>query len=655
SARPRHGGQVNRWLAAATSVVVISAPLCAAAAPQLSTQVSSRHVEVGQEFTVQLNCLVAAGDGSPSDPRLAVPRGLQVRGPSLSTQQNVSIINGQIQQQSGLVATWVLSASATGNYRVGPPTISVNGRVLSGQAVSIEVTPRGSVQQPNRGRRRMRGFDPFDPFGGADPFSGPMFPPGMNLLPEPNPQPEELPTYPSDLNVQKARDPIAFLDARLSSNRVVVGEQLTLRIYAYGKPGPFELMVSTEPSRNDFLSYQNERDNPIGPLYRIKLDSDVWFARKILSYALFPTKTGRLAIGEAIASFAGAGLFGGNQYRNIQRSSQALEVTVDEPPVAGRPPGYHLGDVGQFKINATVEPRQIHVGESISVQVEVSGVGQLPQRLDPPEQSGLDWLEPTVTQQIDDQRDRIAGNRNFTYIVRIDREGTVDLGTLRFPFFDPTTRKYEVPTVALGSVKVAPALNANANAGTAASGTIASINRDDPLLAALQPRKQLRQVGGAHSYWADRPGFFWWLGVGPVLSLSLFALRAGHSRLRKLRAHVATSTKTLLDAERKAARHAIETNQPLQAAASVERLVHLLIEHSVGLRSRAILRAELPPQLEQRGVESGLARQLVDVLERSDNIRFVQGNLEDAKALVTDADNLVNAMLPTLKRKRETA
>jgi hypothetical protein len=635
------------------AIAIVSTAVPVAAAPQLSTQISSRHVEVGQEFTLQLSCLVSAADGSPSDPRLTVPRGIQVRGPSLSTQQNVSIINGQIQQQSGVVATWVLSASATGRFHIGPPSITVNGRLLSGQAADVEVSPRGSAPQP-RGRRRLRGFDPFDPFGGSDPFSGPMFPPGMNLLPEPTPQPEEVPTYPSDLNVQKARDPIAFLDARLSANHVVVGEQVTLRIYAYGKPAPFELMVGTEPSRNDFLSYQNERDNPIGPLYRIKIDSEIWYARKILSYALFPTKTGKLAVGEAVANFAGAGLFGGNQYRNIQRNSQALEVLVDEPPIAGRPAGYHLGDVGQFKISATVEPRQIHVGESISVQVDVSGVGQLPQRLDPPEQSGIDWLEPTVTQQIDDQRDRIAGSRHFTYIARIDREGSVELGKLSLPYFDPSSRKYEVASVALGSVQVGPAVGAT-NASPVGSAAGLSADRVDPLLLALQPRQVLGAPSANRNYWADRPGFFVWLGVGPMLSLALFALRAATSRVRALRSRFAASAKTLIDAERKSARSAIEKAEPLQAVANVERVVHLLIEQSVGLRSRAVLRSDLARQLEQRGVDSNVARRLVAVLERCDDIRFVQANLQDAQALVTEMDSLVAALQPALKRKRKTA
>lgn len=638
---------MNRLTAAALGCMVAVVSTRAMAAAQLSTQVSANRVEVGQEFTVQLSCMVGSGDGSPSEPRLVLPRGVTVRGPSISTQQNVSIVNGRIQQQSGVVATWVLAASVVGRFRIGPASIQIDGKRLSDRAFDVTVVERGSLPQGNRARRRGRAFDPFDPFdpfGGSDPFSGPMFPPGINLLPNPSPPVDEIPSYPPDLNLEKPRDPIAFLDARLSATRVVVGEQVTLRIYAYGKPGPFELMMSSEPSRNDFLSYQNERDNPIGPLYRIKVDSEIWFARKILNYALFPTKSGRLKVGEAEASFAGAGLLGSSSYRNVQRKSQPLEVIVDEPPVAGRPAGYHIGDVGSFKISADVEPRKVKANESISVQVEVSGVGQLPQRLDPPEQTGVDWLEPTVTQQIDEQRDRIAGRRNFTYVVRLDKVGTIDLGNFKFPFFDPSTRKYSIASAPLGAVVVEP------NATTSNPSPPSATGGDDSMLAALQPRRQLGRAGVPPRYFADRRGFFFWLSAGPLLSLALFGLRKGLQRLSDWRSRLSGSARVLLDAELRSARKAIERENPSEAAASVERLVHLLIEHSVGLRSRGVLRADLAHEIEHRGLERAEAERCVALLESCDNVRFVQSNLESARRLVADANSLALAVLPRLRK-----
>lgn len=641
---------MNRFLGAAAVCLIACAAVDASAAGQLSTQVSASRVEVGQEFTLQLTCLVSGGAGSPSDPRLTAPRGFAVRGPSLSTQQNVSIINGQIQQQSGIVATWVLAASAAGRFRIGPASISVNGQRLSDRAVDVEVVERGTLPRSNRTRRRGLGFDPFDPFGGFDPFSGPLLPNGPGSSPNLDISPDELPSYPPDLNIDRPREPLAFLDARVTASRVVVGEQITLRIYAYGKPAPFELGLTSEPSRNDFLSYQNERDNPVGPLYRIKLDSEIWFARKILSYALFPTKSGRLSIGEAEATFAGAGLLSGNAYRNVQRKSQPLEIVVEDPPLSGRPPGYHVGDVGQFKLKASVDPRRIKASESVSVQVEVSGTGQLPQRLDPPEQNGVDWLEPTVTQQIDDQRERISGQRQFTYIVRLTRPGSIDLGQLRFPYFDPSTRKYTVATAQLGRIEVEPASTGSAATANGSNPSAGEPSSEDPFLASLHARGKLGDWGTPARFLTDNPGFFYWLAAGPLVSLAAVGARSAYRQLRAWRQRVTGSAKALLEKDLHAARQALDHQDAANAAASVERFAHDLIEHSVGLKSRAILRSELPQRLERAGLNAEVGRKIVALLDQCDELRFVRQDLELARNLVSEAETLFGVMQSRLGR-----
>lgn len=645
----------NRFVAAAVASLATLAVTDARAAGQLSTQVSANRVEVGQEFTLQLTCMVSGNAGTPTDPKLVVPRGITARGPSLSTQQNVSIINGQIQQQSGIVATWVLTASVLGRFRIGPASISANGQRLTDRAVEVEVVERGTLARPSRSRRRGLGFDPFDPFGSFDPFGGVPLSPGQ--LPTPGTTLDDIRPYPPDLNTDRAKDPVAFLDVRVSSSKVVVGEQITLRVYAYGKPGPFELGLTSEPSRNDFLSYQNERDNPVGPLYRIKLDSEVWFARKVLSYALFPNKSGRLRIGEAEATFAGAGLLGSNAYRNVQRKSEPLEILVEEPPLAGRPPGYHLGDVGSFRLSTNVEPRQIKASESVSVQVEVSGTGQLPQRLDPPEQHGVEWLEPTITQQIDDQRERIAGRRQFAFVVRVDRTGSIDLGQIRFPYFDPNTRKYALATADLGLVTVEPVANASgggANTDPAkANGPYGS--SEDPFLAALNPHASLGNAGTPTPLLADRPGFFYALVAGPLLSLAVVTGRAGWRRFSAWRQRVTGSAKASLQKDLKAAQTALELKDPANVGASVERLVHGLLEHSVGLKSRGILRADLPKRFEQAGLNGELGRQLVALLDACDELRFVRPDLEDARVTLEQAKAVFGLMLSRLGQADRSA
>ncbi|MGC4067875.1 MAG: BatD family protein [Polyangiaceae bacterium] len=611
----------------------------------LVTQVSATRVEVGQRFSVQVTCNFSDGSEAPTDPRLPAPRVMEVDGPSISSQQSISVVNGHVERKTGLVATWVLAASTVGRFRVGPASMMVDGRRIVDRPVEIEVVAAGSGGASRRGRRGRIPFDPFDPFGGGDPFSGPMFPPmpGFNIDPRGMLDDTPTPPPPAELDVTKAKDPIAFVEARATPKRVVVGEQVRLNVYAYYKPGHTEAVGLTEPSLDGFLSYRSEHDDMLSKTFALRLDDERWFARKILSYALFPTKSGRLTIGPAVMTFANQGALLGGGGGARERKSDPLTIIVEEPPLAGRPAFYHLGDVGQYQLSATVEPRRVDQGEAISVQVEVKGVGQLPQRLDPPEQAGVDWLEPSVNQQVDEQRERIGGSRQFTYVVRLNRPGTIALGEFKVAYFDPNTRKYAVAKAALGNVEVVPKDNATPAESNAPTKS------DVPEPFSLSPRGKLSKVAPAPRPLSNRAGFFYWLALGPLATLFLFATQWTIRKLTLLRTRRRSSLRSQVDEELSTAKAALNRGDLSAAAGAVERATHHVILARTGLKSRGILRSELAPALEAKGFPKDFASGLVELLELSDNARFLQPDAKATATLYEDAKRLLES---TMSRSR---
>jgi len=145
------------------------------------------------------------------DVRLPLPPGMTASQPSRSPQSQVSIINGQMSQRVGITLTWTVTASKAGSFKVGPPSATFAGERATGSPIPIEVVTGGTGGGAGPQRPR-RGFDPFnffDPFGqGNSPF-----PPGFNFRspfdddPSEPQQPEE-PTYPEELRVDKAPDPL---------------------------------------------------------------------------------------------------------------------------------------------------------------------------------------------------------------------------------------------------------------------------------------------------------------------------------------------------------------------------------------------------------------------------------------------------------------
>lgn len=601
---------MSRIAALAALLALVVACLPAWAQPALQTRVSTKRPEVGESFTLQLTALTE-DDELPARPALTTPPGFSLHGPSITSQQQVSIAGGRITHRRGITATWTLVATRAGRFAIGPPSVMVSGRRLSGDRVTVEVVPAG------QGRSAPGGRGSFDPF---DPFSLPGLPPMPKLPPlfgaddddDEDDELARLPPFPEELRVERAADPYAFLRAVATPRRVVVGEQVTLRIYAYGKRGPFRETATSEPSRPDFLAHTIVENSFGERAHRVPIDGEVWIAQKVREIALFPIKAGTLEIGPMKMGFEGRGYpsAGG---KGLPRESEPVRLVVTEPPVAGRPAGYRIGDVGRFSLSANVEPRELVAGEAVSVVATLEGTGNLPFKLKVPQQHGVEWLDPTVVDDVEIRGSAIGGTRKLSYVVRVTTPGRIDLGELTLPYWDPDRDAYRIAKATLGSLEVQEN----------PQGAPAEPPKDTDRLAGIAaPRKTLGAPPVSDARWADSPWFWLLLVAGPLgLVLGGGAARLGRrvaERARRARESASTvAGRALSEAQR--------AEDLRQAASHVERAVIAAIEAATGLRARGVLRAELPAELEAAGIDEKTARELTDLLDACDQVRFTGG------------------------------
>ena len=87
---------------------------------------------------------------------------------------------------------------------------------------------------------------------------------------------------------------------------------------------------------------------------------------------------------------------------------------------------------------------------------QLKGVGNVPSHITPPEQNGIEWLEPSIRGEVEPKGTSVGGERTFRWTVRVDKVGEVDLGELSLPYFDPTTDRYEIARAVLGKLTVTP-------------------------------------------------------------------------------------------------------------------------------------------------------------------------------------------------------
>ncbi|HVZ32882.1 MAG TPA: hypothetical protein VG963_10670, partial [Polyangiaceae bacterium] len=242
-----------------------------------------------------------------------------------------------------------------------------------------------------------------------------------------------------------------------------------------------------------------------------------------------------------------------------------------------------------------------------------------------PEQAGVEWLEPTLHDENTINGSTIGGSRTFSYVVKMTRPGVIDLGNLTLSFYSPSTGRYRVVPTALGRVTVDAAAP-----GAASAAPTAAQPAGTRLSDLVKFRSQLAPPRPA-SFWADRPGFFWWLAGGPLLVVISALARRTARVIRRRVSERGESQAQLAQRALSEARQALSRAELGSVVSATERALYLAIEWATGVRARALMRSELAERLSAAGLPESLAAEAAELLARCSELRR-------ATAAATDAD-----------------
>ncbi|HEX4446804.1 MAG TPA: BatD family protein [Polyangiaceae bacterium] len=592
--------------------LLIGAPVARGqGAPQMQVEIDQDTVGVGE--IVRLEVTATSADAMPSDPRLGGTPGFIVRGQNASPTQTHISINGSRMDRYSLTVQWALEAQRVGAFSVGPASVAVGGARFSSPSVKIRVVPAG--QAPARRHRQPSsvpspfqspfGFSPFDPWKALIPGMD-----GMDQAPAPSPP---APSIDPKLALDAARGAVYFLHSTLDKTTAVVGEQVTFSVFEYLDITASDVAIS-EDARDaqvpDFVKHPllpEDQDAVLAGYASI--GGRTWVVKLVRRWALFPLKTGDLAI-EPMREL----LVRPRSVANQARTTEALQVHVTEPPMAGRPPGYMVGDVGHFSLAAQVQPRAIDEGGAVGVHVEISGTGNLPATIAPAAREGVEWLTPETHDDLGPAgHDVWGGKRSFDFVVRLKKSGAVDLGSLAVPFWDPDQRRYDVARAALGTVNV-----------KAAPGGSAAAEPAQEVLPGLPTIRDALQGPAPRRRYADDSPVFWLGGVA-AWPLAFGIVVAGRSAGRRLgrawRGRRASPVADLKD--RVALAHAACGGKDAREAdAAIARALEAATVVHAGVNVRAAVGGEVVDRLERAGVAHNAAATVADLLRECEAARF---------------------------------
>ena len=322
------------------------------------------------------------------------------------------------------------------------------------------------------------------------------------------------------------------------------------------------------------------------------------FDALVYQRALFPLMPGRFAIPPAQLVYSlplSSSFFSREETHELQTDSTII-VAV-EPPIAGRPAEYG-GAVGSVRLSAKLDTTVSRVGDPMLLTVKVSGTGNV--KLFPRPAIGVPWASLVKGDErvdVDTTARRIAGSKEFDWVLTPKIAGELDIPPIRYGYFNPDVRRYEVAATTPTHVRIDP-------------GTLASA--DTARTEALLPLRT-RYRGAVHAPLHEHAAFWALLALAPVPALTL----RGRGRRRTVARRTPSRSARLGSLVKDAVR--------AKDASEVRRAFTSALAERVGLNAESFTRAGgLARALRRRGVSREVALEAERFLRELDEAAFAR-------------------------------
>lgn len=348
-----------------------------------------------------------------------VPEAFEVlMGPSTSTQQSFSMVNGKTTHTASVTYTYVLMANKNGVFTIPSARATVDGKSAVSQAIRINVTGKARAnsqqqQQQSRGGRMDR--------AGA-PIRG------------------------NDL----------FIKVTANKKRVYEQEpiQLTYKVYTQVELTQLEGKM---PDLNGF--HTQEVQLPQQKSFHVeKINGKAYNCVTWSQYVMFPQLTGKLEIpsitfkGIVVQQDPNVDPFeaffnGGAGYIEVKKEIKAPAVSIMVDALPTKPANFS-GGVGTFSISAAIDKNTVKAGDPVNVRVTVNGTGNMKLLRQPELQlpKDFDKYDAKVTDRTKLNTNGVTGSMIYDILIVPRNMGKYTIPAIPFVYFDTQSRTYKTLT-----------------------------------------------------------------------------------------------------------------------------------------------------------------------------------------------------------------
>lgn len=265
-------------------------------------------------------------------------------------------------------------------------------------------------------------------------------------------------------NTDQQRENDIYLQLELSREQPFAGEQVIAEVVLYFHSDLSIISYQPASAWHTEGFWMERLDEENGPRAETIMKNGMEFRRAVLMrYALFPTRSGTLRLGEyevranvrATRRFGNTRrFFDDNRRRAMDLRSRELQVEV-KPLPQPRPDGF-TGAVGQFRVERSVSEQEVIIGEPLEIETVFTGEGNI-NLLNKPEYDISERFEafrPTESQELQKSVSGISGSKMFTDILISRRAGRAQIPEAEVYWFDPQAETYRSALLASIDVNV---------------------------------------------------------------------------------------------------------------------------------------------------------------------------------------------------------
>jgi hypothetical protein len=506
---------------------------------------------------------------------------------------------------------YILTPLKTGTQVIGPITVNYQGQAYRTKPIDVEVVKDASVAGTGRVPVRV----------GAEKAKERKDTAARGMF-------IELSTNTSDVFLHEQ----VVLIFRFYYSNVRLGEQPSYE--APPTPGFVGRQLDKGQSRN----YSQVID---GRLYQVSE----------LRTALFPYQTGELSIGPAklegsllvesarrtrrpdrfFDDFFSDPFFGGFSRKPFELVSNKVTVNVRPLPEEGAPGGEV--SVGSYKLDVDAKPREVNVGDPITLTMSVTGDGDL-ETVAPPKVSNLmDFksYEATSSTQITERGNTVWGTKTFEQAIVPLSEKVQKIPQIVFPYFDPKQKRYVILKKGPIPIKVLPAKEKATKIVSLPLGPgergVKLLERNIVFIKASPGRLFKGHVSPIPSR------LFLLINCVPVLLLVLAIIHHRHrERLQSDHGYARLHSASRLVKQRlRSAEEALKGRKAEDFYGRLARAINMYVADRLNIPAGGLTPEIVLRKLEERGISHELLERLDTLYRSADNARFGSALEDSAK------------------------